>query len=334
MKNAIEKVEAILRGRTEEKICSSPLQTSTIELMGLEDTYWPQAHSDPAMMAKLSAAAYEFAGIQSLRVPFDIAVEAEAIGCEVKMGRADTPPSIMSPAFTEFDELKIAPTVLDKARVPTTLKAVKLLKDKYGDSLPIYTMIVGPITLLGFLVGIEKTLYTLSTQPRTLLTALDIVTKFNIDYANALSDEGNGFLFIADPVASGDLVAGEHFVEHILPSYRKIRQSIKAKTILHICGNTNPLLRHLPKTGFEGFSFHGPEVEVKDAKKAIGDKMALIGNLPSGTLLRYSSTLTVRRRSMKALRDGVDILAPACGFHPLTPLANMKAMVRAAEKFA
>ena len=332
MRSAVESVEAILQRRTVEKTCSSPLQTATLELMGLVDTYWPQAHSDPEMMARLSAAAHEFGGIPSVRIPFDVCVEAEAIGCEVRMGRADTPPSIMNPAFADFDELKIPGPAQERGRIPTVLRAAKLLSGRYENSLPIYAMIVGPITLLGFLLGIEKTLYALSTRPEELENALDAVTQFNVDYANALLDRGSDFILLADPVASGDLVAAEHFTRYILPLYQKIRRRLRASTILHICGNTNPLLRYLPEAGFEAFSFHGPEVEVKVARRIIGDRMVLVGNLSNATL-RYSTPNAIRALSLKALRDGVDILAPACGFHPLTPLANMKAMVRAVEKF-
>ena len=187
--------------------------------------------------------------------------------------------------------------------------------------------------MLGFLVGIEKTLYTLSTQPQALENALDTIARFNVDFANALVDEGSDFVLVADPVASGDLVAAEHFARYILPLYQRIRRQLKVRAILHICGNTNPFLRYLPETGFEAFSFHGPEVEVKVARRIIGDRMALVGNLPSATLLRYSTPTIIQARSLKALQDGVDILAPACGFHPHTPLANMKAMVRAVDKY-
>jgi len=334
-KTPLENVEEILkrRGRS-EKVCSSPLQTATIELMGAVDTYWPEAHSDPQKMAKLSATAYELAGIEGLRVPFDICVEAEALGCEVRMGRADISPSIISPAFAEFEELDIPHGIEEKGRIPTLLRAIRLLKEKYGQLLPIYPMIIGPITLLGFLVGIEKTLYTVSTQPDALRSGLDQVTEFNIGLANILLREGNGFLCIADPVASGDLIAAEHFSEHILPCYRRIRERVHGLIILHICGNTNPLLAQLPETGFEGFSFQGPEVEVEEVKKVLGGRMAIVGNLPSETLLRFGSPRAVTNRAMKALEDGVDILAPSCGFHPLTPLPNMKAMVRAVERFA
>ncbi len=335
LKSPLEKVERILKTRGNAgKICSSPLQTATVELMGVVDTYWPDAHFDANKMAKLSTAAYEIAGIEGLRVPFDIGIEAEAFGCEVKIGRADIPPSIMNPAFAEFEELHIPRSIQEKGRIPTLLRAIRVLKEKYGDILPIYPMIIGPISLLGFLVGIEKTLYTLSTEPDALKGALDQVTQFNIDLANTTVEEGNGFLCIADPVASGDLVAAEHFAEHILPHYQRIRQRVHGLIILHICGNTNPLLPQLPDTGFEAFSFQGPEVEVKDAKKVLGGKMALVGNLPNETLLRFRSPRAVMNGSIKALEDGVDILAPACGFHPLTPLQNMKAMVRAVEKFA
>lgn len=334
-KTPIEKVEKILKERGNAgNVCSSPLQTATVELMGAVDTYWPDAHSDPQKMAKLSAAAYELAGIEGLRVPFDICVEAQALGCEVRVGRADIPPSIMSPALAEFEELDIPHGIEEKGRIPTLLRAIRLLKEKYGQLLPIYPMIIGPITLLGFLVGIEKTLYTLSTQPDALRSGLDQVTEFSIGLANILLREGNGFLCIADPVASGDLVAAEHFAEHIVPCYKRIKQQVRGLVILHICGNTNPLLSHLPETGFEGFSFQGPEVEVKDVKKVLSGKMALVGNLPNETLLRFGTPRAITYRARKALEEGVDILAPGCGFHPLTPLPNMKAMVRAVETFA
>src|SRR2546425_11991776 len=106
--------------------------------MGLADNDCPQAQSHPKMMARLAAAAYEFGGIPSLRIPFDICVEAEAIGCEVRMGRADTPPSVMNPAFTEFDELKIPNSGQERGRIPTLLRATKLLSGRDGESIPIF----------------------------------------------------------------------------------------------------------------------------------------------------------------------------------------------------
>src|SRR2546428_2302213 len=235
MRIVIEGVEAILRRSPGKKTCSSPLQTATLELMGLADTYWPQAHSDPEMMARLSAAAHEFGGIPSLRIPFDICVEAEAIGCEVRMGRADTPPSIMNPAFTEFDELRIPNLVQERGRIPTLLRATRLLSGRDGNSIPSFTMIVGPVTLLGFLVGIEKTLYTLSTQPQALEDALYTIPRVNVSLADGCVSDGSDFVLVADPVASGDLVAAKHFARYILPLYQRIRRQLKVKSILHIC---------------------------------------------------------------------------------------------------
>src|SRR2546428_4545473 len=168
MRNAVERVEAILGRSAGEKTCSSPLQTATLELMGLADTYWPQAHSDPEMMARLSAAAYEFGGIPSLRIPFDICVEAEAIGCEVRMGRADTPPSVMNPAFTEFDELKIPNSVQERGRIPTLLRATKLLSGRDRNFVSNFIMIVGPVNLLGVFARIGKKLYHLYPQPQPI----------------------------------------------------------------------------------------------------------------------------------------------------------------------
>jgi len=296
--------------------------------MSLVDANWPAAHTDPELMARLAGAAHEIAGLQGVRVPFDVCVEAEALGSQVSNGRVDTPPAIVSPAFEAIEEVRVSPDALTRGRLPVVLRALDLLRRRYGDRLPLYAMTVAPLTLLGYIVGIERALYALSTRPEAVRAPLETVTAYITEVAATLGEHGNGFVVLADPVASPDLLPPEQFLDYVLPTYQQVRRRVRARIILHICGNTGPILTGLAGTGFAAFSFHGPQVPVAQAKHVLGRKLALVGNVPPA-LLRFGAPQAVRRAARRAIRDGIDLLAPGCGLHPLTPLQNIHALVRA-----
>jgi [methyl-Co(III) methanol-specific corrinoid protein]:coenzyme M methyltransferase len=327
--SALDRVEALLRHRPNaEPICSSPLQTATLEQMSRVDANWPAAHTDPELMARLAGAAHEIAGLQGVRVPFDVCVEAEALGSRVSNGRIDTPPAIIGPAFEAIEEVRVPVDGLTRGRIPLLLRALDLLRRRYGDRLPIYAMAVGPLTLLGYVAGIERALYALSTRPELVRMSLEAVTAYVTEVAAALAEHGNGFVVLADPVASPDLLPPEQFLDYVLPTYLQIGRRVHARIILHICGNTGPVLPGVAGTGFAAFSFHGPQVAVADAKQLLGEKLALVGNVPP-ILLRFGSREAVRNAARRAIRDGIHFLAPGCGLHPLTPLQNIRALVGA-----
>ena len=58
----------------------------TTEAMDLCHTYWPEAHSDPSLMARLAAAPFSAGLFDNIGVPFCMTVEAEAMGSAVDLG--------------------------------------------------------------------------------------------------------------------------------------------------------------------------------------------------------------------------------------------------------
>ena len=80
-----ERLLATLNGKSviDRIPVAQPLQTGTVELMESCGVFWPAAHSDAGKMAALSYEAHKIIGFESVRVPFDINVESEAMGCEL-----------------------------------------------------------------------------------------------------------------------------------------------------------------------------------------------------------------------------------------------------------
>lgn len=333
--NAVDNsVLRILRGdRKDGPVCSSPLVTVTLDQMKTSGCYYPDAHSDPEKMARLAGSAYWTAGFRGVRVPFDLCVEAEAFGCVLRDGGEESAPSVMAPAFAEVRPLTVPADIFQRGRFGVVFEAVRLLRNEFGNEVTVFPGIVGPLTLLGHLYDITEMMCWPIKDPRLLDRNLGIAADFLAGYARKLLESGGHTVIISDPSASGDLLSRKHFQRHVIPAYQRIRKMTHGPVILHICGDTNDFLEDLPLTGFEGFAFEGPSVSVRAARRRIGNTMALVGNIPTHDLLLSGTAEQVFEASMRALKDGVDLLAPACGIPVHSPMENLKAMVRAAEVF-
>jgi MtaA/CmuA family methyltransferase len=312
-------------------VCSSPLSTVTYDQMKMTGAFFPEVHSDGYLMFKLSEAAYTIMGLEGFRVPFDLCVEAEALGCVIRPGNEESTPSIRKPAggFKMPQDLE---GTFKKGRFPVVFKAVSELRKKYDNSLPIYGGVVGPLTLAGHLYGLDNILRLMIKEADKALSILLSVAEFSSYYSIRFIEEGANVIFIIDPSASGDMISPRHFEKFVLPAYQILRKRIRNPIILHICGDTNMLLPLIANTGFEAFSFEGPTVKVKRAKEVIGDRVALGGNIPVNLML-LGKPREIRNHVFGALRDGIDIVMTGCGIPIRSPMENVKAMVEAVMEF-
>jgi|TARA_B100001964_G_scaffold245612_1_gene334007 [methyl-Co(III) methanol-specific corrinoid protein]:coenzyme M methyltransferase len=327
-----KKVLSLLKGKhMDEKICSCPLATPTVEQMELEDAFWPEAQIEAEKMASLAGAAHKILDFDGIRIPFDLCVEGEAFGCKIKEGIIDRPPSILEPAFKDPKDFTVSKNLLEQGRIPNVLSACNLLSQQYSD-VPIYGGIVGPITLAGHILRTEWILKSTIKYPNDLKEVIDSLVDFSIEYANTLLENGANVICILDPVASGDMLSARSFKKFLIPAYKQMHSQIKSPIILHICGSTTHFLKMLLQTGLESFSFEGPTVDVKGVKEVLNNNMVTVGNIPTSTLL-FGSPKDVNEMSLKALADGVDILAPACGIPPRAPIENIREMSNAVKSF-
>jgi [methyl-Co(III) methanol-specific corrinoid protein]:coenzyme M methyltransferase len=320
-------------GRQQGPVCSSPLVMSTVDQMRHSGCSYPAALEDPQAMATLASAAYTFLGFQGIRVPFDLWVEGEALGCKIRKGDAESPPSVLQKAFGEKESVSVPARVFEKGRFPVVFGALGILKKRFGDNVTIYAGLAGPLTLAGALFDAPNVLRWPIRDPVRMDQNLEATALFLVEYAHRLFQAGCDVLGIIDPTASGDLLSKKHFQRHLIPIYQRMRREIPGPIVLHICGYTRDFLDLLPETGFEAFSFEGPKVEAHSARERIGEKMLLVGNIPTYDVLLFGTPDKVREESLKALKGGIDLLAPSCGVAVQTPSENLKAMVRAAEEF-
>lgn len=301
-----------------------PLQTATVPLMDMAGACWPSANQEAEPMAELAVAAHDIAGLEGVRLPFCLTVEAEALGCPILPGSRISQPSVSAPVvndYSDIDNLSV-PDPADSARMPVVKEAIGLAREKVGDGVPIIVGITAPFTLAGHLRGVETMLLDMFDNPDFVNDIILFATDVAKEYSKALVDAGADAITLIEPSATCELIGPSDFEQYAAPTLGALSRSIKVPTILHICGNTTPILPILETLDVDAVSIDHV-VDVSDARHTFKDTV-LVGNVNPVDVLLFGTPQDVEEASLKCLDAGVDILAPGCGFSPNTPIENMK----------
>jgi len=301
----------------------SHLLTELLDHTGLSS---PEIHFNLPDMVKYALAGHEVLGLEGVRLPTDGVIEAEAMGCRIDPGEVNRIPSVIEHPFS-LDGVKLPDDFMEKGRIPLYLEAVKIVKDNAGNSIPVTAHFIGPTTIACHLVNSETFLLGLLENQEQVKKLLDTLTEICIQMGKALDISGADVLQFPDPMASSDIISPEIFKAFIRPCYKKIFNSISCPIVIHICGNTNPILPFLKGLGAAGFSFD-VKVSVSEAKEILGDELSLVGNISTTDTLLWGSKEDIKKDTLKAIQEGINVLAPACGFAPGTPLENIREMIR------
>jgi len=332
-----QRLLGILRLERVDRVpCICPMQTATLDLMKACGAFWPEAHHDPEKMAALALAANRFAGLESVRVPFETSVDVSAFGVETKDRMLLRRPQVLERRLEGregFGEVEVPDPHRD-GMVPIVLDAIGRVR-RQAPGLPVICGMEAPPTLAFELLGHQEAQKLMAEDPILVRATLHKAKAWTISYAIAAAEAGADVVTLVDPLASGDFLTNAQYEEFALPFHRRTCQELEKlgiPVILHVCGDVSSNLPLMAQTGACGISIDH-RVDVARAKKAIQGRSALVGNVdPSGVLLRGSQS-EVEFAARRCIENGVDAVSPGCGLALETPLENLLALVRATARF-
>jgi len=274
---------------------------------------------------------YTQSGIAAVRVPFCQTFEAEALGCKLKPGGSEGIPGIdFPPPYTLDDTPAFPDDFLSRGRIPELLKAVRLLKNELGNSVPIVGGIIGPFTIAGGLLDSVPLLKASIKTPEKIRPFLEIAEKAGTTLANALVDAGADIIACEDMTASPMLAAPDTYRDYELEYQKRQFGAIPVPKILHICGNVDFIVAYMGQTGADVLSLE-PKASTKLAREKCGADIILMGGVDTVTSLYLMDPQTIKQECEKTIAGGIQILAPGCSVAPGTPLENLLAMVDVAK---
>lgn len=333
----LERTRAAIRGEPVDRTPVFPiLLAPACELTGVRQRDY---NLDAAVMADTLLRARELCGADGIYVSRDNWVYHEALGGELTFPENDESFS-RAPLLDGLGGWR-ALSIPDPGRAPgmrTLLEAARRVMAVAGDRFYVQANIdTGPFSLAAVLRGTQAFLMDLATaDAKELRGLLDFCTDAVITYGKAMIATGVHGIQFGD--ATAGLVSPTDFATHALPHQERALRALGGTPCdlwVHICGKTDhilPLMRALPFQGFEVDA----KVELCAARRLLGDRIALKGNLDTTFLLQRASgeVYTACRQLLEAAPPTGLILSPGCGVPRKTPLENLRAMVRAAEDHA
>ncbi|HUV08179.1 MAG TPA: uroporphyrinogen decarboxylase family protein [Spirochaetia bacterium] len=321
---------SLLRAPTPRPATGSATSVVTMDLMEKAGIYFPKAHLDAEMMASLAAAGHTEIGFDNVMPLFSVWHESAALGCRVDWGRRDRMPDSRGAIYRIEDPIRIPKDFLNKPECRVPLRAIRLLKKRFGNEVAVLGKVFGPWTLGYHMYGVEEFLINTLLKPDAVKLGMDSLKEVTVLFAMAQIEAGADALCLGDH-ATRDLCSPEAYREFLLDIHRELNERIGCPLILHICGDTADRIHYIRKTGIDCFHFDS-KVPTGEARTLAGDELALMGGTDNIAIIRGGTEQTIIRDVEEKKEYGIDIIGPECAVPLDAPYRNMKTLVREVKK--
>lgn len=265
--------------------------------------------------------------------PFmDLAVEAEAIGLKIKIKEND-PPEVIEHPIKDQEALNRLPVpdIQNDGRFNVYVETIRGLRANTNAALSGY--VTSPFTLAGLLTGAERIAARTITKPKLVKNLIEYATKISLEYALHQAEAGADCLVLLDPTAS--LLSPELFRKFVTPSINKIANSLNIPVILHVCGDTTPLIDVFIETKMKGFSLDYA-VDLKEIMPEIPKDKVVIGNIDPVRTMLGDTPLQVYKKTLNLINELKDfdnfIPGTGCDVPPEAAFENIEAFQRAVNR--
>lgn len=316
-----------------DRCCVLPLVTAHAAALGgfrLRDYY-----TSGKIMAQAELSALEYYGHDGLSIFSEVGLIAEAMGSVFNYPEDDLPILTKPVAARDIDAVRL-PDVTRDGRLPVYLEAIEQCYRAVADRFPILVYVPAPFTTGMLLADPNRFLMDTVKRPAWVKSLLDLTLGVTRDFCRAIADAG-GLPLVVDPLASSSVISPRAFRTFALPYERALIDFLHRydfDVILHICGNTMPILDLLPATGADLISVD--KVDMKMIRERLDNRLRIVGNYDTSHLA-FGEPGEIGRETEVMVRENMYakrgyIAATGCEVPIRTPPENVKAFIKAAKE--
>lgn len=286
-------------------------------------------HSAQLMVKGISTAIERY-NPDGIPVIFDLQLEAEILGCQLRWAET-SPPAVVSHPLAEgakIDELTI-PSSID-GRIPLVIESTHTLRAKYPE-IALYGLITGPFTLALHLMGTDIFLK-LYESPDEVYEIMNFCTRVGLKMSEYLMDAGCDVVALVDPMTSQ--IDPDTFSQFVSPHASEIFSFIRSQNRLSsffVCGHAQQNIEVMCKCRPDNISIDEniPLDFVKEI--ALREGVSFGGNMRLTVILLMGTEEDACHEAINCIDQGGTkgfILAPGCDIPMETPPANLEAVAR------
>lgn len=331
---------AALRGEPHDRVPVIPIvgqAGATLCGVSIRD----HAH-DPALLARCQVDCARRFGYDGVYIAADTWVNAEAIGFPWMEHPIDGPAGgrgTWIKSLEDIDRLTM-PDPAASGRWPLMVEAVREAVALADDELLIIANFdQSPFSLACQLRDINEFMIDIFENQELAHRLLAFCAEAVARYAVAMAEAGAHVLNTGDSSAGGSLIGGAWYEEFAFPYEKRVFEAIRRETetpiTLHVCGDTRTCIDRMLETGANGIEVD-EFMNLRLARDKAADRVTIIGNVDPVDPLLQGTANEVKRKCLLCLETFTGsnrfILSSGCALSPLTPPANILAMVEAVEE--
>ena len=303
---------------------------------------FPEFRSSPVKAAAAFIGAAERYGADGVLIDFDTATLAAACGANIDQPE-DGPARVVGPAFADLTEAAGAevPKLEEDPGVQAWLETCRIVKRHFGDEKYVRgNCDQAPFSLAVLLRGAESWFADLLTGcDAECDVLLRYCTQVCHRFMELMAATGVDMLSNGDSLAGPELIGEDMYRRFALPYEQQLAQRahrLGKPWILHICGNTAPILAAMTESGADGLELDY-KTSIATVHAHLSQKMLFIGNIDPSGVLALGTPEHVRdmtERLLTIYRDSPRLVVNAgCALPPLTPAENIRALIREVHRF-
>ncbi len=273
--------------------------------------------------------AYELYKPDGLPIVFDLQMEAEVLGCQLKWAEQG-PPSVVTHPLEQGKSLADLPVFdVQSGRFPIALQALRTLKADIGEKVALYGLVCGPFTLALHLLG-NNIFLDMFDKPDYVRAVVSYCASVGMKVAQGYLDNGADVIAVVDPMTSQ--ISPEHFKEFCSGPMNHIFDLVRSKggcSSLFVCGDATRNLEVMGATTCDNMSIDEniPLEKVRDVTRAHDKSFG--GNLRLTVVLLMGDEDDARLDAIRCIDIGGGcgyVLAPGCDLPYATPEKNLQAV--------
>lgn len=271
--------------------------------------------------------------VQAISDPYR---EAADLGAEIEFPEDGLPIS-RKPRLVDPQDLRALqkPNPATGRRMLDRLNAVRLMRERVGDEIPVMGWVEGALAEAADLRSASVLLLDVVDRPEWLAELLELCTEIEIAFAQAQIEAGAHIIGLGDAIASQ--VSPAMYRKYALPYEQRIFEAVHAGGALarlHICGNTTRLLPDMVKSGADIIDLDWM-VDMRAAGDKVGAQVSLCGNMDPVAVMLQGTAEQVYESTLACLRAGGprSISGAGCEIPDDTPAENLQAQSRAVRDY-
>ena len=273
-------------------------------------------------------------GFEATVLPYDLNVEAEILGAEVRYydGYDEVPvyPTITEKWVHKAEDIVIPNKISETGRLPAIIRSIQTIKNMNSDRGAVGVFIPGPFTLAGQVMDMDEMFVMVLKKPDVTREILKRLAEFIKMLRTIYVEAGVDFIVVEEGGAT--TISPAVFRKLLLPYLKEILSEKVVPHALSLTGSSDKFIEMMLECKPDGIGVD-QECDIDNVRKTVPEHIPLFTVGGDYTMLAQATPAEIEKTVSTYLNKGVTTVTPPADIYPPAKLENIAAFISTVRNY-